>query len=102
MAKSDAALPPPATTTDMDEGTMERQTSRLSRLLSRSSHADLPDGAEVENLVGPAPDGGWEAWLCVLGGFFQQFCVFGLSEQYVLTCADGASGCKWPVTKLLP
>lgn len=67
-----------------DANHMERQTSRLSRLLSHTSHADLPTGDEVEDLVGPPPDGGRDAWMCVVGGLFQQFCIFGLSEFCVL------------------
>jgi hypothetical protein len=65
---------------------MERQTSRLSRLLSRHSHADLPLSDEAESLVGPPPDGGREAWMCVVGGLFQQFCIFGLSEYRICVC----------------
>lgn len=30
--------------------------------------------------VGPPPDGGLEAWLCMIGGMLQMFCVFGFSE----------------------
>lgn len=33
------------------------------------------------NDVGPPPDGGKEAWLCVAGAFFAIFCLFGFSEQ---------------------
>jgi hypothetical protein len=30
--------------------------------------------------VGPPPDGGLEAWLCILGGLLQMFCVFGFCK----------------------
>lgn len=31
--------------------------------------------------IGPAPDGGLKAWLCILGAFCSCFCVFGLCES---------------------
>lgn len=30
--------------------------------------------------IGPPPDGGKDAWLCIAGCFLHLFCVFGLSE----------------------
>lgn len=38
---------------------------------------ELPlEGAPLD--IGPPPDGGREAWLCVAGTFLQLFCIFGL------------------------
>jgi len=31
--------------------------------------------------IGPPPDGGREAWLCVAGAFFAIFCLFGFSTS---------------------
>lgn len=31
--------------------------------------------------VGPPPEGGKEAWACVMGAFFVLFCIFGFSES---------------------
>lgn len=36
--------------------------------------------------VGPPPDGGLEAWLCILGGMLQMFCVFGFCECLTEFC----------------
>jgi len=31
--------------------------------------------------IGPPPDGGKDAWLCVAGAFFAIFCLFGFSKS---------------------
>lgn len=33
-----------------------------------------------EDVLGPPPDGGLDAWLCVLSAMFLPFCIFGFSE----------------------
>jgi hypothetical protein len=40
---------------------------------------DIPDTLNHPD-VGSPPDGGLEAWLCILGGMLQMFCVFGFCE----------------------
>lgn len=52
-----------------------------------SAEPDPPEPGDLERPftgvpldVGPPPDGGREAWLCVAGTFLQLFTVFGLSE----------------------
>lgn len=44
--------------------------------------------------LGPPPDGGREAWLVVLGGFFLMYTSFGFSEC-IHFCAPIFSGCVW-------
>lgn len=41
--------------------------------------ADPPQPAASD--VGPPPDGGAQAWMCVAGSFLMQFVQFGLSES---------------------
>lgn len=38
--------------------------------------------------IGPPPDGGREAWLCVTGTFLQLFCVFGLRGLLLISGTD--------------
>lgn len=40
---------------------------------------ELDESARIQELIGPPPDGGREAWLCVMAAFGQQFAMFGLS-----------------------
>lgn len=35
----------------------------------------------VEPDIGPPPDGGRDAWLCILGAFCLVFCIIGFSES---------------------
>jgi len=49
---------------------------------------DVPEAAAPaivgEEDIGPAPDGGLEAWLCILGGLLLMFCVFGFCESQLV------------------
>jgi len=60
--------------------TRSRESGRERRA---SSVAAVQDAARIEDDVGPPPDGGRQAWLTVLAGFLQQFCIFGMSESRV-------------------
>lgn len=48
----------------------------------RGGH-ELDEAARIQELIGPPPDGGRDAWLCVVAAFGQQFAMFGLSEYFV-------------------
>jgi MCP family monocarboxylic acid transporter-like MFS transporter 10 len=36
----------------------------------------------AEDDIGPPPEGGREAWLCVCGAFFVLFCIFGFATSF--------------------
>ena len=68
-------------------------------ILPRLPTIPIPDGpacfasevpaqplGKVDGDIGPPPDGGREAWLCVLGAFFAVFCIFGFSMFIPLLC----------------
>lgn len=42
---------------------------------------EVDEAARIEEMIGPPPDGGRDAWLCVVAAFGQQFAMFGLSES---------------------
>jgi hypothetical protein len=54
---------------------------RLSMERRASSVEAMEETARIEDDIGPPPDGGRQAWLTVLAGFLQQFCIFGMSEE---------------------
>lgn len=80
---------------EIDE-TDERRESRAPVLLGNvvvdrnSLDAAVCRPAVVPIDIGPPPDGGKEAWLCIAGCFLHLFCVFGLSESPVPTVPDGS------------
>jgi hypothetical protein len=41
--------------------------------------------------VGPPPDGGWQAWACIVGAWCTLFCIFGFSES---GCSCARARCK--------
>lgn len=45
----------------------------------RSEREPPPESRQPD--IGPPPDGGREAWLCILGTFFHLFCVFGFTTS---------------------
>lgn len=53
---------------------------------------EVDEAARIEELIGPPPDGGRDAWLCVIAAFGQQFAMFGLSESRRV--AIGVEGSK--------
>lgn len=71
---------------DIDEIKEPDQLSREPVLLGNvafdrnSLDAAACEPAIVPLDIGPPPDGGKEAWLCIAGCFLHLFCVFGLSE----------------------
>ena len=45
--------------------------------------------------IGPPPEGGPEAWRCVLGAFFLLFCFFGFCEFSPLCLTRREDGGEW-------
>lgn len=86
-AERGASLP------DVDPTPEERPASPASENVDPAGLA--PSMKQVTAGPDPAsfPDGGWEAWLCVVGGFCTIFCSFGWincesSDYGVLEAAD--------------
>lgn len=58
--------------------------------------------SETPVSIGPPPDGGREAWLVVFAAFFQQFCIFGMSESLLKRASVDSSLGEWSVAGVLP
>jgi hypothetical protein len=52
-----------------------------------TAHPEI-EAQMADDDVGPPPEGGREAWACVLGAFFVLFCIFGFSESTLLSDGD--------------
>lgn len=52
------------------------ETEKLTPVKSLPGQAEAQDG---EDVLGPPPDGGLDAWLCVFSAMFLPFCIFGFS-----------------------
>jgi hypothetical protein len=56
----------------------------------KQSESDVEQGEPMKHKGPPAfdprqnPDGGMQAWLCLLGGFCTLFCSFGLISVYLV------------------
>lgn len=57
----------------------EDLTRQISQRVAEEMHISYELARQITDL-GPPPDGGLEAWLCVLGTFFVMFCLIGVSE----------------------
>lgn len=87
MSESDMTMA--VTPSEKEFKEIERLDSRHSRepvilgnvAIDRNSlDAAACEPAIVPLDIGPPPDGGKDAWLCIAGCFLHLFCVFGLSE----------------------
>lgn len=85
------------------EALPEDMTSNTSNVEKVGAPAGPPPGMRPEDY----PDGGKDAWLCVLGGFCGMFCTFGMInctgvflEYYVAgpLASYGASSASWIVS----
>ncbi|KAK8869646.1 hypothetical protein IAR55_000214 [Kwoniella newhampshirensis] len=53
----------------------------LQRALTRDPDLELQMGVNDDD-VGPPPEGGKDAWLCVISAFFVLFCIFGFTTVF--------------------
>lgn len=69
-------------------GCLEQGVSPDSGAVLRATTLPRTEGtAEAGNVqqpaldgIGPPPDGGWQAWACIVGAWCALFCIFGFSE----------------------